>query len=217
MSWHGIHQLIARAKAGDADAWWSLHEMVRPYLIDLAQRLLGPAWPHESVSDLTQETWQRVSTKIASFRGGENVEQTGPLFRAWLRQTMKRSHQNQQRANHTQGRRPPPGTVLLSTHPPGDSSDAGGNEPIADESRPSANLYRDERRDRIQRVLDHLSDPMDRELVQAHFFEGRSLRQIAKERGVSDRTLGNRLHLLGFSESMALCYGVIVDGRRLSP
>ena len=89
MSWDGIHQLIVRAKAGDDDAWQSLHEMVRPYLLNLGQRLLGPASPHESVSDLTQSTWMRVLAGIHGFRGGEDDIQTAPLFRAWLRKTMK--------------------------------------------------------------------------------------------------------------------------------
>ena len=88
MTWDGIHHLIERAKAGDDDAWQSLHEMVRPYLLNFGQRLLRPASPHESVSDLTQSTWLCVLTGIDGFRGGEDDTQTGPLFRAWLRKTM---------------------------------------------------------------------------------------------------------------------------------
>jgi RNA polymerase sigma factor (sigma-70 family) len=57
----------------------------------------------------------------------------------------------------------------------------------------SAHLQREEQQALIQRVLTELADPDERELVELHFFQGRSIRQIARERGVSDRTIGNRL------------------------
>ena len=194
MSWDGIHDLIARAKAGDDDAWASLHEMVRPYLLNLGQRLLGPAWPHESISDLTQGTWERALTGIHGFRGGEDDIQTAPLFRAWLRQTMKRVQANRQRDGRTQRRQAPPGTVSLSAMRHGNSSDGQpAFEPIADSSSVSAHLRREEQRALIQRVLDELDDPRDRELVHLHFFQGRSFRKIAEERGVSDGTIGKRM------------------------
>ena len=68
-----------------------------------------------------------------------------------------------------------------------------GFEPIADDSTPSTKVRRDDQRELIQRVLDQLKDSTDRELVLHHFFEGRSLRQIAKERGWSDYELGKRM------------------------
>jgi RNA polymerase sigma factor (sigma-70 family) len=189
-----MHHLIARAKAGDDDAWRSLEETVRPYLLNLGQRLLGPAWPHESVSDLTQSTWQRVVTGIHGFRGGEDDLQTAPLFRAWLRQTMKHVHANQQRGGRALRRQAPAGTISLSGLSHGDSADGrAGFEPIADQSSVSAHLQREEQQALVQRVLTRLTDPDERELVQLHFFQGRSIRQIAQERGVSDHTIGNRL------------------------
>ena len=194
MSWDGIHHLIDRAKAGDDDAWQSLQEMVCPYLFNLGQHLLGPAWPHESVSDLTQDTWVRVLMGIDGFRGGEDDTQTAPLFRAWLRQTMKRVHTNRQRGERTQRRQAPPGTVSLSALRHGDSTDGQpALEPIADGSSVGTRLLREERQALIQRVLDGLDDPQDRELVQRRFVEGRSLREIAEERGVSDGTIRGRL------------------------
>jgi RNA polymerase sigma factor (sigma-70 family) len=194
MSCDGIHHLIVRAKAGDDDAWASLHEMVRPYLLNLGQRLLGPAWPHESVSDLTQSTWERVLTGIQAFRGGDDDNHTAPLFRAWLRQTMKRVQANRQRGERTQRRQAPPGTVSLGALRQGDSTDGQpAFEPIADGSSASAHLRREEQQALIQRVLDNLDDTQDRELVRLHFFQGRSLRKIAEERGVSDGTIGKRM------------------------
>jgi RNA polymerase sigma factor (sigma-70 family) len=193
MSWDGIHHLIVRAKAGDNDAWQSLHDMVCPYMLNLGQRLLGPAWPHQSVSDLTQETWQRVLVGIPGFRGGEDDGQTAPLFRAWLCQTMKRVHANRIRAERAQRRKAPLSAVPHSGLGPVDSNDGrSGSELIAAGSSVGSNLCREEERALIQRVLDHLEDPLDREFVQAHFVEGRSLRKLAKERGTSEHELRNR-------------------------
>jgi len=186
--------LIVRAKAGDDDAWQSLHELVCPYLRNLGQRQLGPASPHESVSDLTQNTWLCVLKGIDAFHGGEDDTQTEPLFRAWLRKTMKNLQLNRQRDERIQRRQPPLGILSLSALGQGDSTEGQrGFEPIADDSTPSTKLRRDDQRELIQRVLDQLKDPTDRELVLHHFFEGRSLRQIAKERGWSDYELGKRM------------------------
>ncbi len=194
MSWTGVHQLIVRAKAGDNDAWWLLHDMVRPYLLKEAQRRLGPTWPQQSASDLTQNTWQRAWTKIESFRGGDDDDQTAALFRAWLRQTLKRVHSNHKRAERAQRRLMPPGTFSMYATGPGDRSGGRpGFEAIADQSSVSAKLRRDEEKARIEQVLGKLGDPEDRELVSLHFFDGQSIRKIAQDRGVSPHTIGSRL------------------------
>jgi RNA polymerase sigma factor (sigma-70 family) len=194
MSWHGIHALIERAKAGDDDAWQSLHEMVRPHLLSVGKSLPGPALPDESVSDLTQITWMSVLKGIDGFRSGIGDIDTEPLFRAWLSKIMKNVKLNRQRDARAQRRRAPLGMVSLSAIGPGDSADSqGGFEPIADDSTPSTKVRRDDQKELIQRVLDQLKDPTDRELVLHHFFENRSLRQIAKERGWSDYDLGKRM------------------------
>jgi RNA polymerase sigma factor (sigma-70 family) len=194
MSWEGIHELIVRAKAGDNDAWQSLHEMVRPYLMNRAQHLLGPGWAHKSVSDLMQDTWQRVCTRIATFHGGADDAQTAPLFRAWVRVTMKNVHANWQRDQSAQRRQVPGRMLSLSVLRPGDSTDGPpALDPIADESSVSAGLRGDEQRALIEQILDDLDDPEDRRLIQAHFFEGCSLRKIAEEQGVSDGTIRHRL------------------------
>ncbi len=202
MSWTGVHQLIVRAKAGDNAAWSLLHDMVRPFLLKDAQRRLGPTWPQQSASDLTQDTWQRAWRNIESFRGGDDDDQTAALFRAWLRQTLKRVHSNHKRSERAQRRLMPPGTFSMNAPGPGDRS--GGRpefEAIAEQSSVSAKLRRDEEKARIEQVLGNLGDPEDRELVSLYFFEGHSVRQIAQDRGVSPHTIGSQLQrILGRME-----------------
>jgi RNA polymerase sigma factor (sigma-70 family) len=194
MSWHGIHQLIVRAKAGDNDVWTSLHEMMRPYLLDEAQRRLGPALPQESTSDLIQNTWQLAWTNIQSFRGGDDDDQTAALFRAWLRRIMKNVHLNHVRAERAQRRLMPPGTFSMNA--PGSdglTEIRPGFEPIAHESSVGAQLRRDEVKARIEQVLARLADPEDRELVSLVFFEGRPIRKVAQDQSVSPYKVRERL------------------------
>jgi len=194
MPWEGILQLIARAKAGHDDAWGSLHEMVRPYLLNQAQSLLGTGWQNKSVSDLTQETWLHVTGGIQGFRSGDDDQQTAALFRAWLRKIMKHIFLNWIRDDGAQRRKAPLGIISLNALSMENSADGSpGLEPIADQSSISAGLRREERHALIRRVLDELPDRDDRDLVQLHFFEGLSLREIARRRGVSDGTIGNRM------------------------
>ena len=98
--WDGVHDLIARAKAGDGQAWKCAPCNGRCLPHESGpQRLLGDSWPLESVSDLTQETWQRVVVGLADFAGGERDDQTGPMFRAWMLRTLKHVHVNRLRAD----------------------------------------------------------------------------------------------------------------------
>ena len=45
MSWDGVLDLINGAKNGDADAWQALHDMVRPFVLQTAQRTLALGLP----------------------------------------------------------------------------------------------------------------------------------------------------------------------------
>ena len=109
MKWEGVHVLVQAAKAGDTAAVGKLYQMVQPYLLRQAKKLLGPAWTHQSVSDLTQGTWVRVLKGISSFDGGGDDANTGALLRAWLLKTMKHVRCNDIRFETCQKRAAPPG------------------------------------------------------------------------------------------------------------
>ena len=81
MSWVGVHALIGRAKAGDRDAWTGLHALARDYLLGLAQRLLGPGWPHKTAHDLSQDIWIKFCKNIDTFRSGSDDAQTAAVLR----------------------------------------------------------------------------------------------------------------------------------------
>src|SRR5262245_34636196 len=87
MPWAGVHALVQRARAGDRNAWTDLHAMASDYLLGLAQKLLGPGWPHESAHDLTQEVWVKFCANVGEFRGGADDAATAAVLRAWLGKT----------------------------------------------------------------------------------------------------------------------------------
>jgi RNA polymerase sigma factor (sigma-70 family) len=182
MEWPGVHQLVQLAKTGDRDAMGRLYVLVQPYLLRLAERALGPSWPHKSVSDLTQETWTRALLGLDTFRGGQDDAQTGALLRAWLGRTLKNVRHNDQRFDDAQRRKRPAGTLRV-----GDGVDPPGRD-----ETPSLDARLREQRHLVQQALDRLSDPADRDLVRLRVFEGMQFTEIARRLGCDESTVRYR-------------------------
>lgn len=191
MEWPGVHDLVQRARAGEAEAIDRLCALVRPYLLRLAEQALGPGWPHKSVSDLTQETWIRAWQGMKTFRGGDNDAQTGALLRAWLRRTLNNVRKNDRRFETARKRKQP--TPMLPIDPGGAAdAEAGGVDPPAHEPSPSENVRAAERTYLVHEALRKLADPMDREIVRLRFFEGLSFPKIGERFGRDESTIRER-------------------------
>lgn len=189
MLWDGVRTLIGKARLGDRAALDRLYALAQPYLLRLAQRVLGPGWPEKSVSDLTQETWLRAWQGIGDFQGAESDADTGALFRAWLARTMKNVWLNDRRHDNALCRRPPAGIVPLA----GDDSAAPGHDPPGGDGTPSENVRRQEQRQLLERAVADLPDPADRDVVRLRFFEGLSFAQIGQRLGRDESTVRYRL------------------------
>jgi RNA polymerase sigma factor (sigma-70 family) len=176
MLWDGVHALVIQAKAGDARAWEQLVARTRPHLLSVVLRLLDPAAPWQSVSDLLQETWLRAWQGLADFRGGSNDAETGALLRSWLTRTLKRTYSNGQRYANA-GRRKAPGLRSLSESA---ADDATPPEPVADEPQPSTVVRLSEARRQVGEALARLNDATDREIIRLCFFDDLSLKQAAE-------------------------------------
>jgi RNA polymerase sigma factor (sigma-70 family) len=193
MLWNGVDALVRRAQQGDETAWQPLFALVQPDLLSCAVRSLGPGWPGQSVSDLTQDTWVRAWKALGTFTGGNDDAQTGAMLRAWLGQTMKNVWRNDVRAAGAQRRQAPAGTVAIDG-PTADSSALPGRDPT-----PSTPLHHADRQRRVGAALEQIADAIDREIVRRYFFHGDSLTAIAGQLGVSlDRVR------LGFHRSLEL-------------
>ena len=193
MRWQNVVVLIDAARQGDPQAAGSLHALTQPYLLGLAQKVIGPNWPHESVSDLVQETWLRAWRGLDSFQGGGSDEDTAALFRAWLASTLKNVWCNHLRAYQAQ-RRQPSAVVSLDSRSSGEIA----GQPLVDdppgrERTPSENVRTHERRRLVEQALQGLGDPLDRELVWLRFFEELSFAEIGARLGRDESTI--RYHL----------------------
>jgi RNA polymerase sigma factor (sigma-70 family) len=186
MSWDGVHALIERAKAGDADAWPPLHALAGDYLLRLAQRLVGNGWAHRSAQDLIQDTWLRAYQAIGDFHGGSSDAETGAMFRAWLKIICGNLHKN----SITRGLLP--GTVPLGRFAADDSA-ATTSDPPAGDPTPSHPLQMEERRARIEHILAQLGET-DRVIVDHHFFKGWTLKQVAEHLELTYDQVRYRLH-----------------------
>ena len=174
----GLNELIRCAQGGDQDAWRQLHDLFRPELLKQAQRLLGRSWPHESASDLTQTTWGRAARGLARFRGAAADHQTEAVFRAWLRQIMKRVWLNKKEREHPT----PPGTFSLDGSP--DDARSAAEVPGADPT-PSRHALRAEQVRAVEQAIEGLDDVTARAVVRLHKIEGLSLRATALRLGIT--------------------------------
>jgi RNA polymerase sigma factor (sigma-70 family) len=177
----GFHDLVERARGGDRQALESLLALMRPWLEDLAGGSPEPA-------DLAQEASLRAWQRLDQFRGGADDAQTLALFRAWLVRIVRRLGLNTLRDQQAQRRRPPGNLVRL------DTSGEEGREPAAAGPAPIAHVAAQEQARMVREALDRLKDDTDRAILQARFFEGQSLRQIAQQMGRNHEDIRQRYH-----------------------
>lgn len=190
----GFQDLVSRAQAGDRQAMDQLLAVIRPWLEQLARGYADPRRPDESTSDLAQEAWLRAWQKLDQFRGGGDDEQTRARFRAWLSQIVHRLGLNALRGRQTQRRKPPGKRLRVRPAPADESASQNGIEPAASGPTPSANMQAEEQMRRIRGALQQIADTTDREIVRLRFFEGWSLRQIARHLHTNQEQVRQRYH-----------------------
>lgn len=177
---------IRKAKHGDAEALEEVLQELEPYLLDLAPRLVGRGWMR--ASDLVQIARMRIWERISTFEGSDDNELCTRRFKAWIKTTMRRAAIDDWR---TQERRVPTVSIdKLNTN-----STAGGLPQVTDGSpTPSRNFRFDEEARIVCHAISQIRNEDDRRIIELHFFEGASLRQIAKSMGIEDKKLRVRFH-----------------------
>jgi RNA polymerase sigma factor (sigma-70 family) len=187
MNEHGIHELVLRAKAGDAEALGDLFCRSKDMLHAHAHNLLGANWEGWSSSDLVSDTWKKALPGLACFQGGSNDAETAKALASWLRTILRRTWLNLLRDEQ------PPGPMFpLETRRTDDSSTLG-HEPADKGETPSANLKHEDTRRLIQAALVQLPE-LDRQIVLMSLWEKRSFAEIAAIVGRDDKTVRRYFH-----------------------
>jgi RNA polymerase sigma-70 factor, ECF subfamily len=159
--------LVARARAGDLDAFEVLYKRTSPRVYALCVRMTGDG---ERARELLQDVYVRVWERIATFRGES-------AFSSWLHRLAVNAVLG---ALRTDRRRE--GRVAL-----GDDLTSGRWENTAAESPGDAGTRID-----LERALTRLS-PMARQVFVLHDIEGYKHDEIAERMGTAAATV--RVHL----------------------
>jgi RNA polymerase sigma factor (sigma-70 family) len=177
----GFSALLREAQAGNKPAVETLLAALRPYL-ERAVRNFGGSWgAGPGVADLVQEACLRIWRKLDRFQGTQDDGLTRALFLGWVDRLVCRLGQNSLRDHRARRRTPPKGLVRL-----GEAGGTGGTgEPTANEPTPSWSLRHEEQRQRVRDALDRLPSQVGRAIVRLHFFDGISLREVARRLGLS--------------------------------
>lgn len=166
-------ELVARATAGDHEAFAGLVERHHPRILALLERLSGCA---EQARDLAQETFVSAYRHLASFRHDSR-------FSTWLH-SIACNHA----AAAARRRRP-----VVPLDPPGRDGTTSWHEPEARVPPVETRLVQEELRGRVRAALDRLDDRY-RQVVVLSDMQGATYEEIAETLDVPIGTVRSRLH-----------------------
>jgi RNA polymerase sigma factor (sigma-70 family) len=190
----GFRALIQRAHAGDRQAMDLLLAAVLPDLQCRARRYRSADQPDASAADLVQVACLHAWQKLDQFDCAGDSETTRTQFRAWMLRILDSQGLNALRFRSTQRRKPSQPLLRLTASGPGEADDTVNRlDPAADESTPSAAARGGEQSDLIRRALNALPEE-DRAIIELHYFEEVSLRQIAARLQLSEDRVRSRYH-----------------------
>jgi RNA polymerase sigma-70 factor (ECF subfamily) len=171
---HEVRDLVARARAGEVDAFGALYRAYQGGIYTFIRSQVREA---ELAADLTQDTFVRAWESLPRLR------QAG-AFQGWLYRIARNLVRDEARSGHARLE-----TVASALSGDGDS---GLHEPAEESDGPEDALVSKEMRGEIWRALETLP-PEQREAVVMHHMQGMGTSEIAKVMGVRPGTVMSRL------------------------
>ena len=185
-----IPELIRRAQIGDSAATTRLLRVLRPHLEGIARGYCLADDAGESTADLVQESLLRAWQRLDQFHAEGSEDEVLKCFLGWVGQVVHRLGLNQRRDQLAQRRHPGDRALLRMGAGDGGSTQAQtAPVPASLEPTPSA-VYREAEEVRaVQEAIDRFPDPLDRDIIRLHFFDGLSLREVSTRLKVTYETV----------------------------
>lgn len=174
-----FEKLLGDAKAGDTVALTSLMSQfnvdVRAECFDI-QLFEGNDL---SGSDLQQEAWFRVWSKLYQFEGISDSDVCRAMFRKWIRQTARRVMINLVEARRAQKRHPGKPIRPLEANYNDDNENQIAENQDRNET-PSRIVSDREEANRVRAAINQLDDEIDRQIIKLSFLEGFPLKKVSE-------------------------------------
>lgn len=179
-----VRQLLDRARSGDAEALGVLLESYRNYVRLLAsQQVYRRMQSKLAASDLVQETFLHAKQGFDGFRGETEAE-----LLAWLRRILANRLSSWMRRLVTHRR-----NVNLEQHLQAEldqSSEALGQQLVADDASPSEHFQRREQAVLLAEALERLK-PEYRDVISLRHLHGEPFSEVANKMGRSVHSVKN--------------------------
>jgi len=174
-------ELLARCRAGEADAWDALFDGHYAAMGRFVFQL-GYDFSREDVEEISQEAFLTVIRNLNSFQG--NCQFQTWLFKIALNKA--RDYRQRQNAAKRGGGRAP-----ISIHNP-DSEDGLTIDPPSTSPGPDVALINSENIGLVAQALETLSDPC-REIIELRYFADLGYEEIAASLDMNPKTVSSRL------------------------
>jgi len=178
--------LLTRCRQGRRDAWDELFERYYGLVCRFIAQM-HPAFQHEDVEEIAQETFLAIVRGLGGFQGGSQ-------FTTWVYRIAANKCRDYWEKQGTAKRGGGRVTVPLDPFPDASGGGVPGSspQPVAAGLAPDQAAMRKERLTWVRRALDRLGDPC-REILELRYFGDLCYEDIAKALDLNEKTVSSRL------------------------
>lgn len=184
MSYASEAELLARCRAGEAEAWDALFDLhyapASRFVFQLASD-----FTREDVEEVCQEVFLTVIKSLHTFQGNSQ-------FQTWLFRIAANKARDYRQRQHAAKRGGGQAIVPLDTAPNNDSEDGYTIDPPSTQPGPDLALMNTEKLSVVGEALEQLGGPCQ-EIIELRYFADLSYEEIAASLELNPKTVSSRL------------------------
>ena len=177
-------ELLARCRAGEADAWDALFDLHYAAAARFVFQLASD-FTREDVEEVCQEVFLTVIKSLHTFQGNSQ-------FQTWLFRVAANKARDYRQRQHAAKRGGGQALVPLDTAPQDDSENGYTMDPPSPQPGPDLSLINAERWSVVGEALEQLGGPCQ-EIVELRYFADLSYEEIAASLELNPKTVSSRL------------------------